>query len=158
MERTQQRLLHGAVGRDLFRAVMVLRSDQAISPDRRQALAAHLAWLLALTSTGQREVEAARRTVDAAARVWYVDDGDEARAALADAVAALARLHDSHPHAPEPPIGRLLDRQVHWLVDGLEPRLAQHLVRLLGPREPVTRTRQRAEVYRYRRRLLWGSG
>lgn len=153
---TAQGLVQQAVRRDLERARILLSSQLSISRERRHALARHLVWLLELVSAEDEEFAIARAHVDRTAREFFASAQRVARRDLFHAVCELSRLQAERDGWLRPDALAQPGRQVHWLVDGLEARVGEHLTRLLSPRGNHSPVRLRAEVYRYRKSLLWG--
>jgi hypothetical protein len=153
---TAQGLVQHAVRRDLQRARILLSTQLTIAKPRREALAHHLVWLLDMMSTQDAEMTAAMARLDRAARAFFASPDRVPRRDLLVAVSTLGELqaarHDWIP-VGDP---NHLSRQVHWLVDGLEARAGDHVTRLLTQRSHLPKVRLRAEVYRYRKDLLWG--
>jgi hypothetical protein len=156
MTPTPQGLVQRAVRRDLERTRVVLSTQLSIARQRREALAHHLIWLLDLVSHEDEEIAAARTRLERAARDFFGSGDRVPRRDLLLAVSALARLQAERDDWVRPSSMTQLARQVHWLVDGLEARVSEHVTRALTPRGNLAPVRLRAEVYRYRKNLLWG--
>jgi len=156
MTRTGEGLALHAVRRDLERARMLLAGRLRIERDRRQALARHLLWLLDVLATEDAEGRAAMAELDRAARAFFASGERTERRDALMAVTELNRLLGAHSEWVGPAAVAGLARQVHWLVDGLEARACEHLTRLLSPKAAPLHVKMRAEVYRYRKNLLWG--
>ncbi|CUR55714.1 hypothetical protein NOCA230046 [metagenome] len=153
---TAHALVQQAVRRDLERARILLSTQLTITKPRRQALAHHLIWLFDMVHPQDDDLAAAKHDVHHGARAFFASAERVPRRDLLLAVGvALDRLaeRDDWIHLAE--IAHL-GRQVHWLVDGLESRVGDHVTRLLNPRANLPRVRLRGEVYRYRKDLLWG--
>jgi len=156
MTSTGEGLALHAVRRDLERARVLLSAQLRIERDRRQALARHLLWLLELLATDDAEARSAMTELDRAARALFASGGRDERRDALRAVIELNRLLGTHSEWVGPAAVAGLARQVHWLVDGLDARACEHLTQLLSPRTAPVHVKMRAEVYRYRKSLLWG--
>ncbi|HEY3015955.1 MAG TPA: hypothetical protein VGJ41_12635 [Nocardioides sp.] len=156
MTSTGEGLALHAVRRDLERARVLLSAQLRIERDRRQALARHLLWLLEVLVTDDAQGRAAMAELDRAARALFSSGDRGARGDALLAVSELNRLLGAHSEWVGPAAVAGLASQVHWLVDGLDARACEHLTRLLSPRAAPLHVKMRAEVYRYRKNLLWG--
>jgi hypothetical protein len=156
MTTTLQGLVQRAIRRDLERTRVLLSTQLHIARQRREALAHHLIWLLQLVSSEDEEIGAAKTRLEQAAREFFGSGERVPRRDVLMAVCELAQLQvDRDNWVRQSSMGQLA-RQVHWLVDGLEARASEQVTRLLTPRGGLTPVRLRAEVYRYRKNLLWG--
>jgi len=156
MTTTPHGLVQHAVRRDLERARVVLSTQLTIDRQRREALARHLMWLLERVSTEDDELRAAKAQLARCARVFYGSGDRVPRRDVLLAVSELMRLQADRDGWVRQGTATDLWRQVHWLVDGLDARAGEHVTRLLTPRGSLAPVRLRAEVYRYRKNLLWG--
>lgn len=156
MDNDADRLVQRAVRRDLNRARLLLSTTTFVDRDRRRALVQHLGWLADLLRTDEPELRSTLAELAAAARAFR-DRGDPGeRRALLAAVVRLNTLLGQGGDWVGPAAIAGATRDVYWLVDGLEARACEHLTRLLAPRTTPVARRQRAEVYRYRKTVLWG--
>jgi len=153
---TANGLVQHAVRRDLERTRILLSTQLHISRERREALAHHLLWLLELVAADEEEMALARAHVDRTAREFFASAERIPRRNLLYTVSELARLQAERDDWLRLGDRSMLARQVHWLVDGLEARAGDRILRLLAPRRVLTPVKLRAEVYRYRKDLLWG--
>jgi hypothetical protein len=156
MTTTPQGLVQRAVRRDLERTRVLLSTQLQITRQRREALAHHLIWLLELVDSEDEAIATARVRLEHAARVFFGSGERVPRRDLMLAVSELARLQADHHNWVRQSSTTELARQVHWLVDGLETSKSEQAMRLLRERGNLAPVRLRAEVYRYRKNLLWG--
>ncbi len=132
-----------------------------IDRERREALSRHLLWLLDLVADTDDDLRTGRARLDRAARAFFASAGGGPRRDLLLGILALGQVLDAREvwldaDAPAA-LTRQLHWQLHWLVDGLDERARDRATRVLNPRGGLTPMRLRAEVYRYRRQLLWGA-
>ncbi len=153
---TAHGLVQQAVRRDLERARILLSTQLSIAKPRREALAHHLIWLLDRVHPQEAELSAAKAELDRCARVFFADGDRVPRRDLLLAVSTVTDLLGERDDWVQLGDVTALGRQVHWLVDGLESRVGEHVTRLLNPRANLPRIKLRGEVYRYRKDLLWG--
>lgn len=156
MDHDADRLVQRAVRRDLTRTRLLLSTTVVVDRDRRRALVQHLGWLTGLLRTDDVEMRGVLGELADAAREFRQCGDPSQRRALLTAVVRLHTLlvRDRDWVGPAAIAGAT--RDVYWLVDGLEARACEHLTRLLAPRTTAVARRQRADVYRYRKTLLWG--
>lgn len=156
MDNDADRLVQRAVRRDLTRTRLLLSTSTAVDRDRRRALVQHLGWLTGLLRAEDREMRVVLGELAEAARGFRGCGDPIQRRALLTAVVRLHTLlvRDRDWVGPSAIAGA--SRDVYWLVDGLEARACEHLTRLLAPRTTPEARRQHADVYRYRKAVLWG--
>lgn len=156
MDNDAERLVQRAVRRDLHRARLLLSTSAFVTRDRRRALVAHLDWLADLLRGRDPELRSALADLAVTSRAFR-DRGDPAqRRALLAVVVGLANLLAREGDWVGPAAIAGATRDLYWLVDGLDAGACEHLTRLLAPRTTPLASRQRAEIYRYRKTLLWG--
>ena len=156
MDNDADRLVQRAVRRDLTRARLLLSTAMVVDSDRREALVQHLDWLAGLLRTDDHEMRAVLGDLAEAARAFRECGDPILRLALLTAVVRLHTLLVRNRDWVGPAAIAGASRDVYWLVDGLEARACEHLTRVLAPRTTAVARRQRADVYRYRKTLLWG--
>jgi hypothetical protein len=156
MTTTPQGLVQRAVRRDLERTRILLSTQLQITRQRREAVAHHLIWLLVLVDSEDEAIATAKVRLEHAAREFFGSGERVPRRDLLLAVSELARLQAEHDNWVRQSSMTELARQAHWLVDGLETRTSEQAMRLFRQRGNLAPVRLRAEVYRYRKNLLWG--
>ena len=156
MDTDADRLVQRAVRRDLTRTRLLLSTTTFIDRARRRALVQHLSWFFELLRTDDPLLCCAVGEL-AAADSAFRECGDpaERRRVLAAVVRMQALLARSGDWVGPAAIAGAT-RDVYWLVDGLDARACEHVTRVLAPRTTPVIRRQRADVYRYRKTLLWG--
>jgi hypothetical protein len=156
MDNDAERLVQRAVRRDLGRARLLLSTSVFIDRGRRRALVQHLDWLAEMLRADDLELREALRELYATSRAFRECGDPPQRRSLLAAVVRLGALVSREGDWVGPAAIAGASRDVYWLVDGLEARTCEHVTRLLAPRTSPTSRRQRADVYRYRKTLLWG--
>jgi hypothetical protein len=156
MDNDAERLVQRAIRRDLCRARLLLSTTTFIDRGRRRALVQHLGWLAGLLSADDAEMRAALGQLADAARDYHECGDPRQRRAL---LTAAVRLHTLLVRGRDwvgPAAIAGATKDVYWLVDGLDARSCEHVTRVLAPRTTPISRRQRADVYRYRKTVLWG--
>lgn len=156
MDNDAERLVQRAIRRDLCRTRLLLSTATFVDRGRRRALVQHLGWVTGLLRRDDLEMRAVLGELAATARNYRECGDPRQRRALLTAVVRLHTLLIQDRDWVGPAAIAGATRDVYWLVDGLDARSCEHLTRLLAPRTTPVVRRQRADVYRYRKTVLWG--